>query len=175
MDGKGLVAAREYPGCFTANEVRQYLSQPSRDAPNHEDQLQSEGQEVTPENHWLRDCICDPFHVRCAGLGRPCNHETKDGSTALNEAPTNQKAGVDTPLDLPTKEISIHMTLDKLRAASDSTCWFFSVLYASIMSMPPWDPTVPLSSRLEMKVSTRKDGKLEVWRWGNEGGPSQHQ
>ncbi|EEU38712.1 uncharacterized protein NECHADRAFT_83126 [Fusarium vanettenii 77-13-4] len=160
MEDKDLVAAREYPGCFTDNEVRQYLGQPSRDAPNHEDQLQCEGREVTPENHWLRDCLCAPFHVRCAGPGRACSHERKDGSTVMNEAPTNQITGVDTFLDSP---VHIQTTLDELRAASESACWFCAVLYASISSMPSWDPTVPLGSKRGLHISRDKDGLYLRW------------
>ncbi|KAI8716936.1 HET domain-containing protein [Fusarium sp. LHS14.1] len=154
MDDKGLVAAREYPGCFTDNEVRQYLGQPSRDAPNHEDQLQCEGRDVTPENHWLRDCLCAPFHVRCAGPGSACSLETKDGSTAMNEAPINQNTGADTPFS----PVDIRTTLDELRTASESTCWFCAVLYANISSSPSWDPTVPLPSRRDIKIESKKDG-----------------
>lgn len=135
MDDKDLVAVREYPGCFTDNEVRQYLGQPSHDIPNHKDQLQGQGQAVTPENHWLRDCICDPFHIYC--VGSPCSHETKDGSTATDEAP---------------EDIGIHTTIDELRAASESSCWFCAVLYASILSMPSWDPAMRLRSRQEIEV-----------------------
>lgn len=160
MDDKDPVAAREYPGCFTDNEVRQYLGQPSQDVPNYEDQPQCEGREVTPENHWLRDCLCAPFHVRCAGPGRACSHERKDGSTVMNEAPTNQKTGADTSLD---SDIAIKTTLDELRAASESACWFCAVLFASISSMPSWDPTVPLGSKRGLHISRDKDGLYLRW------------
>lgn len=142
MDDKGLVAAREYPGCFNDNEVRQYLGQPSRDAQNHADKLQGEGQEVTPKNHWLRGCICAPLHVRCAGSGISCSQKTR-----IHEPPG------------PSDEWNdIDITLDELRAASTSKCWFCAVLYASFSSMPSWDPAVPLPSRGWITISSRNDG-----------------
>ncbi|KAJ3460099.1 hypothetical protein MRS44_010966 [Fusarium solani] len=52
----------------------------------------------------------------------------------------------------------IGVTLDELRAASESTCWLCAVLYASISSMPSWDPNVPLPSRRWIDIRSEKDG-----------------
>lgn len=52
----------------------------------------------------------------------------------------------------------IGVTLDELRAASESTCWLCAVLYASISSMPSRDPNVPLPSRRWIDIRSEKDG-----------------
>ncbi|RSM03383.1 hypothetical protein CDV31_010516 [Fusarium ambrosium] len=142
MDDKDLVAAREYPGCFTTNDVRQYLGQPSQDTSNHQDQPQDEGEQVTPENHWLRDCICAPFHKSCVGPGRQRSEKTK----------------IRIPLFRPDKPHYLFVQVDDLRAAAESECWFCSVLYASISSMPSWDPAVPSPSREWVEIEIKEDG-----------------
>ncbi|RSL58809.1 hypothetical protein CEP54_007539 [Fusarium duplospermum] len=142
MDDTDLVAAREYPGCFTTDEVRQYLGQPSQDASNHRDQLQGEGEEVTSENHWLKDCICAPIHEWCVGPGRQCSQKTR----------------IHVPPDRPHKWNCIYVTIDEVRAASESECWFCAVLYANISSMPSWDPTLSLQNRVRIRVKNEEDG-----------------
>ncbi|KAK1833594.1 heterokaryon incompatibility protein-domain-containing protein [Podospora conica] len=109
------VAATQYPGCFTDEEVRHHLGHPSRSGPAVDDNVRDvehgHGRTATPENHFLPDCLCSTLHSHCNG-----------------EAPSEEKPPV------------INMSLEYLRYAAGRGCWFCSVIYGGIVAAPPWDP-----------------------------------
>lgn len=142
-DNANPVAAREYAGCFTVNQVRQLLGQDcGTGTPKRINLAGSEGRKVTQKNHYLPDCICAKIHVQCRLRGIESSDEEKEMAT------------------LQYKE-NVHITLDQLREAGHSGCWFCSVLYGGINDMPSWDPTMHPPDKLNI-VLERGEFGLQV-------------
>ncbi|KAK4183074.1 heterokaryon incompatibility protein-domain-containing protein [Podospora australis] len=132
-------AARKYPGCFRAEEVQQHLSHrdcrpdtaANTEIPNVE---HSSGENATPENHYLPDCLCAPLHSAC-----------------------NESITPETP---PT---SLDVTLDQLRYYGERGCWFCSVIYGGIVAAPLWDPkrqeTIPVLPWFRMRADKEHHAK----------------
>jgi hypothetical protein len=133
--GPGKVAASQYPGCFTDEEVGHLLGHPSRsdEAVNNDVQDVSHGgpgRTATPENHYLPDCHCSTLHFGC-GAGT-----------------------VHVDAEQHANPLVINMTMEYLRYAAGRGCWFCSVVYGGIVAAPPWDPlraeTVPIHPLFQM-------------------------
>lgn len=132
--GPRKVAARQYPECFTDEEVGRRLGKPSRPDEAVDNNVQDvthgpPGMTVTPENHYLPDCHCSALHTQCAGT-------------------------VDVQAEQDNKPPVINMTMEYLHYAAGRGCWFCSVVYGGIVAAPPWDPlraeTVPANSIFPM-------------------------
>ncbi|KAL6689629.1 hypothetical protein J3F84DRAFT_406747 [Trichoderma pleuroticola] len=113
-DDGARFGGREYPGCFSINEVRQRLGQPLLepvDASAQQACPDVQGEMVTAESHFLPNCACAALHATCG--------------------PSHDEA-----IELEDVEIS----LKQLRESSEAGCWFCAVIYGGIMAAPPWDP-----------------------------------
>lgn len=138
------VAARQYPGCFTDEEVGHHLGKPSRpDEAVHSDVQDVShglpGRTVTPENHYLPDCHCSTLHSQC-------------GAGAVQaEAQGNPPV--------------INMNMEYLQYAAGRGCWFCSVVYGGIVAAPPWDPlraeTVPANPVFQMPGDRQPSDTLD--------------
>jgi hypothetical protein len=145
--GPGKVAASQYPGCFTDEEVRHLLGHPSSrsdEAVNNDVQDVSHGgpgRTATPENHYLPDCHCSTLHSGC-GAG-----------TVHVDAEQHANPPV------------INMTMEYLRYAAGRGCWFCSVVYGGIVAAPPWDPlraeTVPIHPLFQMPGDRQPSDTLD--------------
>lgn len=115
-DDGARFGGREYPGCFSINEVRQRLGQPLLepvDASTLEVCPDAQGEMVTAESHFLPNCACAALHAAC-GSSYDENDETIESKT-------------------------IGLSLKQLRESSEVGCWFCTVIYGGIMAAPPWD------------------------------------
>ncbi|KAL6810693.1 heterokaryon incompatibility domain-containing protein [Trichoderma sp. SZMC 28013] len=116
-DDGARFGGREYPGCFSINEVRQRLGQPLLDPVDASAQhvwLDVQGEMVAAENHFLPNCACAAVHAACGSL---CD-ENGD------------------PIEL----VDVELSLKQLCESSEAGCWFCTVIYGGIMAAPPWDP-----------------------------------
>ncbi|KAH6879531.1 heterokaryon incompatibility protein-domain-containing protein [Thelonectria olida] len=156
MESTDLVAARQYPGCFTSNEVRQLLGQAWTDENSSADDERPgrDAHKVTLENHWRPDCICAPLHAQCLAPDSPPH--------ATDETPSSTSSSSDDSDDSDSSDssdnVNITITLDQLRELSRSACWFCSVIYAGIEAMPPWDPILPIPSRTSFRLESSESG-----------------
>ncbi|KAK1246348.1 hypothetical protein MKX08_000150 [Trichoderma sp. CBMAI-0020] len=149
-DNANPVAAREYAGCFTVNQVRQLLGQACEtEAPNSINLAGDGGKKVTRENHYLPDCICAKIHVQCRLPGIEPKYEEKEVAALNDELAKIAEKGEEAniafqmaqAMDRFEHERNLNIRLDQLREAAHSGCWFCSVLYGGISEKPLWDPT----------------------------------
>ncbi|KAK0640788.1 heterokaryon incompatibility protein-domain-containing protein [Cercophora newfieldiana] len=136
-DDAPFFAARAYPGCFTAAEVRRHLGQGAEFAACAETSkgeppdANPPGKVVTPENHFLPNCVCAPLHSRCTG-----------------SSPSDSEPN------------SVNVTVDHLRYYAEIGCWFCSVIHGGVMAAPPWDPKrqekMPMFPWFRMPVEREK-------------------
>lgn len=161
MDSTNIVAARQHPGCFTANEIRQFLGQASTER-NSPDTHEGDAHGVTAENHWIPDCICAPLHARCLAPDSPPQAASEPSSSASSSSGDSGDSGDSEDSDSDgsgsSANANITITLDQLRQSSQSACWFCSVIYAGLEAMPPWDPTMPTPSRTSFRLKGSKSG-----------------
>ncbi|KAI1117923.1 heterokaryon incompatibility protein-domain-containing protein [Nemania sp. NC0429] len=132
-------AARDYPGCFTAEQVRRQLGISCSDGPGQDSPSNRHEKIATPEHHFLPDCICAPLHTRCL--------DPSSSEGASHDSPTTH----------------INVTLDQLCASSQRGCWFCAAIYGGIRTAPPWDPDLEKETPLLpiFSISAAVDGTTQ--------------